>query len=818
MAVSEAPPLEYYLFELGRFEAGDEVEYWITAGAGERRISAGPYRFKVAGRFTAGRRALIYPHDGGAVVVFDRQGHYQPAAVFAFRDGRLHVSLAQDGADGLSGDPVDSWTCSDPSTGSRLVLAGESFRFEILDAAGRKLCGSPTDADFFAWRGAPEGGADAFVMALDSPAEHYYGFGERFDAVDQNGRSPDVSVVNQYTRQGSRTYLPVPFFLTERGYGLFVESDRYVRYDLSPRLPGTLHLEARVNPRDPRLEMIFFFGRPKEIVRRFTLFTGQPALPPKWIFGPWMSANGWNTQRLVEENLGKTADLDIPATVLVIEAWSDEATYYIFNGAKYQAKPGGEAFRLSDFSFAEDGIWPDPKGLVDRVHAAGMRLVLWQIPTLKYFAVHENEQHRLDEEYAIAQGLCALNTDGTPYRFSTPSGWFDRGLLPDFTNPATREWWFAKRRYLIEDLGVDGFKTDGGEFITDDTIRFHDGSDGAVMRNRYPLTYIAAYHEFMGDKAFTFSRAGFTGGQKYPAYWAGDQVSSFEEFRAVIKAGLSLGLSGNAFWGFDLAGFAGGLPTADLYLRATAAAAFCPIMQYHSDTPRAGVERTPWNIAACTGDERVVPIYRFYAWLRMNLLPYIWREARFAAERGEPLMRALCLDFPDDAIACKLEDEYMFGRDLLVAPVLEENARERRLYLPADDWLDFWTLQPVAGGWHEKYPCDLETIPVFIRRGAVLPLNMGDSFGLGRPTGVKGIDYGKLCFLLTGELATDWEYDDGEGNRVRLVPEQAGLSVEISAARQKEIFLLTSDERAWESAGGSDWGRLRAYRFGKRDS
>ena len=135
----------------------------------------------------------------------------------------------------------------------------------------------------------------------------------------------------------------------------------------------------------------------------------------------------------------------------------------------------------------------------------------------------------------------------------------------------------------------------------------------------------------------------------------------------------------------------------------------------------------------------------------MNLLPYIWRQARMAVANSEPFMRALCLDFPDDVVACQLEDEYMFGHDLLVAPVLMENARERRLYLPGDGWLDFWTLQPVSGGWQERYPSDLEVIPIFLRRGAVLPLNLGDSFRLGRSSGVKGAAYGRLCFLIAVE-------------------------------------------------------------------
>ena len=279
-----------------------------------------------------------------------------------------------------------------------------------------------------------------------------------------------------------------------------------------------------------------------------------------------------------------------------------------------------------------------------------------------------------------------------------------RRHIPDFTNPAATAWWLGKRAYLLDELGIDGFKTDGGEHLQGSDVVAFDGSSGSELVNAFPNHYVGAYYRFArarrnGD-AITFSRAGYTGAGAFPTHWAGDENSSWEAFRRSIIAGLNAGLSGVLFWGWDIAGFSDALPSAELYLRATAMAAFCPIMQFHSEYTPPGApskDRTPWNIQANSGDERVIPTYRYFARLRMNLLPYLVSEAAYATAQGEPLMRPLLLDFPDDPVAWRLDDQYCLGRDLLVAPVVEEGATSRRLYLPRGRWYDFWTGAAVNG-------------------------------------------------------------------------------------------------------------------------
>ena len=330
-----------------------------------------------------------------------------------------------------------------------------------------------------------------------------------------------------------------------------------------------------------------------------------------------------------------------------------------------------------------------------------------------------------------------MNADGTPYRI--PEGhWFAGSLVPDFTNPETVESWFSRREYLTE-LGVDGFKTDGGEFILSDGARFFDGTTGAEGRNLYPQIYTKAYTDFLKPGQVLFSRAGYAGAQATPILWAGDQLSTFDELRSQLNAGLSASASGVIFWGFDIGGFAGELPSPELYMRATQLACFVPIMQWHSE-PDGGQfrllqpgmegnnERRPWNIERAFGLEGYADEVRYWHRLRVKLLPYIYAEAVKCVNSRRPLMRPLPYAFPQDADGAACVDEYMFGDSLLVAPVTEEGAKTRRVYLPDGTWMDFFTGETLDGGRYVDCGCE-ERIPVFVRPGAASGLlpHFGDT-------------------------------------------------------------------------------------------
>ncbi|MBC8059545.1 MAG: glycoside hydrolase family 31 protein [Clostridiaceae bacterium] len=386
-----------------------------------------------------------------------------------------------------------------------------------------------------------------------------------------------------------------------------------------------------------------------------------------------------------------------------------------------------------------------------------------------------------------------LNKDGSPYRIT--DNWFCNSLLPDFSNPEAKSWWIKKRGYLVEDLGVDGFKTDGSEFIYLDDLRFFNGKSGDEMRNKYPIEFISAFHEFIGRDKITFSRAGFTGAQKYPLYWAGDQASTFSELRSVLNAGLSVNLSGNPFWGFDIAGFWGTMPGYELYARSTELAAFCPVMQYHSAPPddSKNNDRTPWNVSEWNNDIRILETYRKYANIRMNILPYIYQEAQFITKNCEPLMRHLIVDYPSDERVYDIDDEYLFGRSLLIAPVINEGSRIRSIYLPEGEWVDFWDGTIYQGKRDIEYSCDIDKIPVFIKNNSVIPMNLNEKFEIGGHIGNEINKYQKLCFVVTGQIQGEYEYSDDLGNSIILYNDLNGINVKISGSIEQIHIIMTQD-------------------------
>jgi alpha-glucosidase (family GH31 glycosyl hydrolase) len=583
------------------------------------------------------------------------------------------------------------------------------------------------------------------ITFASAPEEAFFGLGERYNTLNQRGEVLDVRCYEQYKNQGKRTYFPVPFMLSSAGYGVYVESQRWMQFDLAVAQPDAWMLEADLGPNET-LNLTWFTGdSPLDIIGQFTRLTGPAVLPPVWAFGLWMSGNEWDSQTCVQHEVEQSLAHGIIPSVLVIEAWSDEMTFYVWNDAQYTPVSGDKALRYQDFTFPAEGKWPDPKGMVDDLHRKQIRLLLWQIPAFKVQdGVHP--QHEADHAYFAQQGFGAQEADGSLYRVRP--FWFRDGYLWDVTNPAAREWWLHKRAYLLEEMGIDGFKTDGGEHLWGSDTRFADGRRGDELWNVYPQLYTEAYYQFANEKrngdALTFSRAGFVGSQRSPAHWAGDENSTWDAFRHSILAGLSAGISGVPFWGWDLGGFGGEIPSAELYLRGAAMAAFCPIMQYHSEFNQHREpcrDRTPWNIQDRTGDTRVIPIFRFFANVRHNLMPYIWQESQYAAQTGQPMMRALGL-WERDASPYA----YFFGRDVLVCPVVDEGVSTWPVTLPDGDWYDVWTHERFAGNQTVQVSVPLDRIPVFARAGAAIPVCWGPNKRLGEYVPLSSTGNDKLQF------------------------------------------------------------------------
>ncbi len=235
------------------------------------------------------------------------------------------------------------------------------------------------------------------------------------------------------------------------------------------------------------------------------------------------------------------------------------------------------------------------------------------------------------------------------------------------------------------------------------------------------MLYAQTYHELMaeaGVHGVSFSRAGYTGSAAFPCHWAGDEDSTWEAFQAAIRAGLNAGCAGIFYWSWDTAGSSGPIPDAELYLRATAMAAFSPIMQYHSEfnhheEPR--VDRTPWNIAERTGDTRVLDIYRRFANLRMALKPYLVEQSDGSLVSGKPIMRPLCFDHPDDPEIWNHPLQYQLGDDLIVAPIVHQGVEEATVYLPAGEWVDCFSGAPVEAGGEVRRHVPLDQIAVYPR-------------------------------------------------------------------------------------------------------
>ena len=597
------------------------------------------------------------------------------------------------------------------------------------------------------------------VLKLKKNYNAVYGLGERFNGVNQKGKRVHGEVIEKFCHQGEISYCPVQFFMTDAGFGFFTDTKTVVDYAFEEEISITL----RKDHEGKYPKGFLLTGSTTEMLQEYITRTGAVRRIPRWSLGIWMSANRWHTEKEVLEQVEEAEKLEFPGSVLVVEAWSDEATFYRFN---------------------EHGEWPHPEKMIQTLKEKGIHTVLWQIPVLK--KMEKEKSHPVlkeDIEYAIKRDLCVKNQDGSLYRIPEEH-WFSGSLLPDFSKKETRDWWFSKRQYLL-DMGVDGFKTDGGEFVLTDEAEVEDGRTGKELRNAFAEDYIRAYEEFVGPERVLFSRAGYTGQQRFPIQWAGDQQSEWSELRGVLSAGLSAGLSGIVYWSFDIGGFAGPLPTAELYERATQLALFMPVMQWHSEPvggqfaelmPSAGGinDRSPWNLARIYGDEEFLGNIRKLHNLRMNFLPYLAWEAERSAREGLPMARHLCLDYQEEPYNKCFEREFLLG-DLLICPVVEEGMKEITVYLPKGKWYPvssvlFGNVQEEKEVFYEGstfYVLQVKEhgIPVFLKEGGMFALELPKN---GKP-GERSwnIQETELCIWVAGEKG-ERNCSDGNGEMLHI--------------------------------------------------
>jgi alpha-D-xyloside xylohydrolase len=536
-------------------------------------------------------------------------------------------------------------------------------------------------------------------FALNDAADGYYGLGERFNELNHTHQIIRNGSQDNGGPKGSSTYKPIPFYLSTTGYGLWVDTTAEAVFDLNTASRQDVFITVPAR----KLRVVLIQGPEfPRILDRFTTMAGRSMLPPYWSFAPWIGRDYHRNDADVREDIQKSRELGLPASVILIDSpWATGYNSYQFNPRQFNDVPG----------------------MVKDLHAAGFKLVLWHTSWIN------NETSRPDEEgfadkidvkssnydEAAAHGYFVKDKDGKPYQ---GAWWKGQGSLIDFTNPQAKAWWQGQVGLAVT-AGADGFKDDDaeGNFLED--ARFADGSDPRLMRNRYAVLYNRAMEEVIQNQlhgnGILFIRSATVGNQNLAVLWGGDNESNFSPengLPTVVTAGLGAGISGMALWTADLGGYLTpkGPPDARLFMRWTECSAFSPTMELLSTS-----NRGPWDY----GDQ-ALSNYRKYSVLHMSLFPYRYAAAQEAARTGMPIMRALVLEYQNDQRAREAKDEYLFGPDLLVAPVIDENT-SRAVYLPSGDWIDYWSGKHLSGGSVVAADAPLDVLPLFARAGAILP-------------------------------------------------------------------------------------------------
>ena len=667
-------------------------------------------------------------------------------------------------------DLIDTLNSVQPSTSSTPEPAVQEFVRRDADAVALTLPGSATplvlhDFDF---EGEPVSTAKLHLRRLapgvyeitslayttgywrfqitDAPTG-VFGMGERFDTLNHAHTLVRNTGQDNVGPKGSGTYKPIPFFMSTTGYGLWLDTSGEATFDFNTSSRTSLTVDVA----NQKLRIVLILpvtSGPKfpQILSRFAKLAGPVILPPYWAFAPWQARDFHRNQAEVLEDIDRTRELGLPASVILIDSpWATAYNSYLFNPKQFGSSPGQDA-----------------PAMIHHLHQQGYKLVLWHTSWINSKSDPPKEDgfggkiEVRSPNYAEAaeNGFFVRTPEGEPF---LGHWWKGEGSLIDFTNPRAKIWWQDQVRKAIR-AGADGFKDDDaeGNFLgMDGEGAFADGSDPRVMRNRYAVLYNNAMEELIQNdlkgNGVLFARSVSTGANGIGFLWGGDNEASFSPengLPSVVTAGLGAGLSAMPLWAADIGGYLKmpDTPNALLLQRWTEFAAFTPAMEVMSQanltpwtfdrqTPGAKALPTPAPLAAppaSIAEPSALPAptppsttpaldtYRKFATLHMSLFPYRYAAAQQAATFGAPILRALVLDFEDDAKARSIRDEYMFGPDLLVAPVIDENT-SRAVYLPAGEWLNLFTGEAFTGPRSVVAPAPPDTIPVYARRGTILP-------------------------------------------------------------------------------------------------
>ncbi|MCH5266011.1 MAG: alpha-xylosidase [Lachnospiraceae bacterium] len=509
-----------------------------------------------------------------------------------------------------------------------------------------------------------------------SVGEKIYGLGERFGPFVKNGQSIDMWNEDGGT-SSDLSYKNVPFYLSDRGYGIFVNEPGRVSFEV-----GTERVE-KVGFSVPGERLDFFYiggSTMKESLGLYTGLTGRPALPPEWSFGLWLSTSFVTDydEKTVMEILDRMQDAGIPLSVFHFDCfWM-------------------KGFHWCDFLWNEE-IFPDPAGMLKRLHERGLRLCVWINP---YIA----QASALFQE-GMEKGYFIQKTNGDVWQWDK---WQAGMAIVDFTNPEAKAWYQARLEELLA-LGVDCFKTDFGERLPVQGVCYYDGSEPERMHNYYSYLYNETVFETVkkikGEQdALVFARSGTSGSQQFPVHWGGDCFARYEAMAESLRGGLSLTMSGYGYWSHDIGGFED-TSSPDVYKRWVAFG----LLSSHSRLHGSGSYRVPWLYG-----EEAVEVLRHFVKVKQNLMPYLLEKAKENHDTGIPLMRAMVLEFPGDMTCGTLDLQYMLGDRYLVAPVFDSSGTVT-YYLPAGQWKHYFTGEQLQGPVWRTDTVDYFTLPLWER-------------------------------------------------------------------------------------------------------
>ena len=512
-----------------------------------------------------------------------------------------------------------------------------------------------------------------------SVGETIYGLGERFAPFVKNGQT--VEIWNQDGGTGSeQAYKNVPFYVSSRGYGVFVNDPGCVSYEVASEKVSRVQFSV------PGETMDYFLisgGSMKESLSLYTALTGRPALPPKWSFGLWLSTSFTTSynEETVLSFIDGMLERGIPLDVFHFDCgWMKE-----FEWCNFQWYPE---------------MFPDPAGMIRKIHDRGVKVCCW-------INSYIGQKSPLFDE-GMEKGYFLKHADGSVWQWDLWQG--GQGIV-DFTNPEACAWYRSKLEALL-DMGVDCFKTDFGERIPTDCV-YYNGADPEKMHNYYTYLYNKVVFDLLEEKrgigeAVLFARSATVGGQQFPVHWGGDCTSNYLSMAESLRGGLSFMLSGCGYCSHDIGGFEDGCEP-DIYKRWTQFGLLSTHSRYHGS----GQYKVPW----LSGDE-AVDVTRAFPKLKLGMMPYLFTQAVLTHKTGVPMVRPMVLEFPDDETCLYLDRQYMLGENVLVAPIFSPDGRVK-YYLPEGRWMHIFKHTVYEGGrWYDE-TYDYFSLPVLIRADAV---------------------------------------------------------------------------------------------------